>query len=730
MARVKGCEAVYEVADQWRERCLERDGSLLWPDLEEPTWTVEKIRTVRLRLEQAPQGKRESWKLLLEAVRNDPPAIPRLVCDLIAIWSLLSWVPASRKSKWIEPFVELAAGDEGRASVFDALESAFDEVESIGLYLGDNPTKRNPQMTVYLDFAQATKSLGVDRLDSHQAHTTAYDLASRVTSGTNSASSILYRLFPEQYEALPHEDKRRIVKASRDQIPSNISRIDEELHLIRTDLNVIVGRSDFSFFDDDIAALWQRKEAHNHWLFQCNPEFYDLAQELIDKEPGWQADWNVTAHKKIMKPDDQVAFWQSGPEGGLMAIGRLVSEPYEGESFADPGKPGWWVDWILDHVMEEPLTRDFLKEHPALGKMPPIAQPHTGTNFRVSPEQWGELMRLIGLESHIPVTEDVGETQIVSDLQGLATLASMDIRDLAEIEELLLFVKPQLIFEGPTGSGKTFIAEKLARYFKGTLLEGEHDDRVEFVQFHQSYGYEDFVQGIRPVTEGGMLTYRVVPGIFLEICERAEANPEDTFVLIIDEINRGNLSRIFGELLMALEYREKPVKLANPGIDSTGKTRTHLTIPRNLYLIGTMNSTDRSLAMIDYALRRRFYFYPLRPVVNGEAPVLERWLAKSAIAPIDQTRLLRYFISINQRISSHLTDDFQVGHSYFMNEQVATVHGLQQVWDYALKPLLQEYFHSVKGGTDFVDEFDPVRFSIPVETELEEFDFDEDQTER
>ena len=124
----------------------------------------------------------------------------------------------------------------------------------------------------------------------------------------------------------------------------------------------------------------------------------------------------------------------------------------------------------------------------------------------------------------------------------------------------------------------------------------------------------------------GRLQYQVMPGIFLQHCERARANPDKRFVLIIDEINRGNLSRIFGELLMLLEYRDKKVRLPYAAGDGAAE-QSHLQIPPNLYLIGTMNSTDRSLAMIDYALRRRFFFYRLLPVVDGQASVLERWLA-------------------------------------------------------------------------------------------------------
>lgn len=195
---------------------------------------------------------------------------------------------------------------------------------------------------------------------------------------------------------------------------------------------------------------------------------------------------------------------------------------------------------------------------------------------------------------------------------------------LREINDLLL-QKRQLIFEGPPGSGKTFVAEKFARWFTGQSLDATSplNERVEIVQFHQSYGYEDFVQGIRPETnDEDQLVYRVRDGIFLTLCERAKANPEKPFVLIIDEINRGNISRIFGELLLLLEYRGMSVRLPYGTED-----QATLTIPENLYIIGTMNTADRSLAQIDYALRRRFYFVRFMPVEDGRAEVFGNWLA-------------------------------------------------------------------------------------------------------
>jgi MoxR-like ATPase len=283
-------------------------------------------------------------------------------------------------------------------------------------------------------------------------------------------------------------------------------------------------------------------------------------------------------------------------------------------------------------------------------------------------------------------------------------LAKETFMHVSELEDLLdlLKDKKQLILEGPPGSGKTWLADKLARYLTGNQFEGDPNGQVELVQFHQSYGYEDFVQGIRPVTVDGALQYRVIPGIFTRLCRTAEQNPNQPFVLIIDEINRGNLSRIFGELLLLLEYRDRRVRLPyGSDADSTDEN-DFLRIPPNLYLIGTMNSTDRSLALIDYALRRRFYFHRLLPVSErGEAAVFRRWLDRQdAIGAAHADQLHDLFVALNLGIQRHLTEDFQVGHSYFMRPDIHTEAGLRRVWQRAVRPLLVEYFHGSRSGDE------------------------------
>jgi 5-methylcytosine-specific restriction protein B len=281
----------------------------------------------------------------------------------------------------------------------------------------------------------------------------------------------------------------------------------------------------------------------------------------------------------------------------------------------------------------------------------------------------------------------------------------LSTEELREIEALLLS-KKQVVLEGPPGSGKTYVADYFARYFTGTAMDGSPGERVVTVQFHQSYGYEDFIQGIRPETVDGHIEYRVRDGLFKEVCQQARNQAGTRFVVLIDEINRGNLSRIFGELLLLLEYRDREVRLPY------SETEERFSIPPNVYLVGTMNTTDRSLAQIDYALRRRFYFYRLMPVSDGKAPVLERWLAGQPVfSPERRERLMALFVTLNDTVAKQLGEHFQVGHSYFMARdgagapEAASDAGLERIWRRAVLPLLEEYLYGRRDSADLLRAF-------------------------
>lgn len=232
-----------------------------------------------------------------------------------------------------------------------------------------------------------------------------------------------------------------------------------------------------------------------------------------------------------------------------------------------------------------------------------------------------------------------------------------------------------LIFYGPPGTGKTHVAKQIARALTGER-EADDDGRFRLVQFHPSYAYEDFIQGLRPDIKQTNLRYEQTKGPFCRIAEAAEEDPDNFYVLVVDEINRGDPARIFGELLYALEYRGEAVTLALGG---------KLVVPPNLVVLGTMNSVDRSVALVDYALRRRFGFVRVEP--NPEIVASGR--RSGLVADVGPGILDKF----NQWLTKRLDRDHQIGHSYFLTE--ALVDGeaaFMQLWEMDIRPLLEEYF--------------------------------------
>ncbi|MYB17666.1 MAG: AAA domain-containing protein [Holophagales bacterium] len=260
-----------------------------------------------------------------------------------------------------------------------------------------------------------------------------------------------------------------------------------------------------------------------------------------------------------------------------------------------------------------------------------------------------------------------------------------------EIERLLsqLTRKKALVLQGPPGTGKTFIAQRLA----WLLAEEQSMARIEAVQFHQSYGYEDFVRGYRPTEDGGFV---LRDGPFLDFCEQAREDRERPHVLLIDEINRGNLSRIFGELLMLIEADKRSpgwaVRLAYP----RGGDDERFHVPENLHLIGTMNTADRSLALVDYALRRRFAFFTVEPAFGR--PEFRRHLADRGVPASVERRILERLSALNETIAGDpdLGPGFRVGHSYFCDppsgESADHDGWFEEIVDFDIEPLLAEYW--------------------------------------
>lgn len=292
-----------------------------------------------------------------------------------------------------------------------------------------------------------------------------------------------------------------------------------------------------------------------------------------------------------------------------------------------------------------------------------------------------DLSHLLSLLKLIQEGRSVAEvTDSQDELEVLRRATYWSANRIGSVIESLFDESPQVIFAGPPGTGKTYVAQEIAKYIvhEDGQTESERDSRVRLVQFHPSYGYEDFVEGLRPVAgKGGQIEFQTVPGVLLEMVSKINEDGKSR-VLIIDEMNRANLPRVFGELMYLLEYRDKSVSLM---------LRDQFSLPAGLFIIGTMNTADRSIKNIDIALRRRFDFFMLDP----DPEILRAFYSDRGVNEIGEA-LFEGFEALNREIVEDMGDaGYAVGHSYLM-QPLIDGDMLRSIWDRQLKPLISDYF--------------------------------------
>ena len=406
-------------------------------------------------------------------------------------------------------------------------------------------------------------------------------------------------------------------------------------------------------------------EGENFWWLNANPKIWSFSDIGVGEEQSYTL-CNDNGNKRRIfqnfldaKAGDMIIGYESSPVKQIVAICRVSAEQ-DGEKI------------IFEKIegLPSPIDYKTLKSCSELEEMEYFINPQ-GSLFKLSKDEYEFLIDTIRDENPLPKEEKrekYGKTDFLNEVYMTESRYDMLLS--------VLKTKKNIILQGAPGVGKTFTARRLAY-----SIIGEADDsRVEFVQFHQNYSYEDFMMGYKPVNDGFELKY----GIFYRFCQKAANQPDKDFFFIIDEINRGNLSKVFGELLMLIEpdYRGTRITLAYNGLS--------FMVPKNIYIIGLMNTADRSLAMIDYALRRRFSFFEIEPGFDSDGFVKY----KNSLNNDTFNGLIEQVQELNKEISrdKSLGKGFCIGHSYFCGQVSCSDDWMHSIVDHDILPMLSEYW--------------------------------------
>lgn len=434
---------------------------------------------------------------------------------------------------------------------------------------------------------------------------------------------------------------------------------------LRDELAEALDKVDLSQVELYAVTSSSEEEHQGYWWVTASPKIWSFSEHPVGGVQAYSL-YNDNGNKRRVfqnfldaKTGDKIIGYESHPVKQIVALGEISSEQ-DGEK----------IYFEKNEGLASPIDYQTLKSFPELEKMEFFSNPQ-GSLFALTKDEYDFLLDLIRDEN--PIGQDVAaEKYGKSEFLNEVYMTESNYKTMISV----LKNKKNIILQGAPGVGKTFAAKRLAY----SIIGKKDENRIEFVQFHQNYTYEDFVMGYKPVEDG----FKLEHGVFYKFCLEAKNHPDEDFFFIIDEINRGNMSKIFGELLMLIErdYRDTKITLAYDGLT--------FSVPENIHIIGMMNTADRSLAMIDYALRRRFSFFEMEPGFRSDG--FKKYQKGLNNETFDQLVIKVEELNKEITLDKSLGKGFCIGHSYFCGKTICTDEWLHSIVKFDILPMLKEYW--------------------------------------
>lgn len=439
-----------------------------------------------------------------------------------------------------------------------------------------------------------------------------------------------------------------------------------------TDEKIVTNEDVFQEIDDE------ELNSQNYWWLNANPSVWSISKAKINDRQTYTTRNERGNKRRIYKYFEQVKVgdiiigYESSPSKQISGIFEITKPLHQSEM------EGEVIEFKLIEKLEVPVYWNELNNNPELVNCKLFIN-NQGSLFKLNEQEFEIIKDLID-SKNIQIEKQINKNIPIYSYQDDPDKPFLDKKEIYSIISLLER-KKNIILQGSPGVGKTFIARKIAY----EMMKEKNDLQIETIQFHQSYSYEDFIQGLRPTSKG----FEVKQGVFFNFCKKALLHPEKKYFFIIDEINRGNLSKIFGELMMLIESDKRDEKFKLHLTYSEDDEKFY--IPKNIYIIGTMNTADRSLAIIDYALRRRFAFYDIKPSFENE---FSQYLKDCGVSNELITHIKEKIKIVNNYISQdpNLGNGFQIGHSYFCTTKgiIDEKSWYKDILNYEIKPMLNE----------------------------------------